>query len=156
LTLRQWSDGIPQQAKAINPTEYDASIASKLQQLLDLTDIPLAGKTPWLLSVQAGALPRMALVSRDASGTRRVISSVPIEWQDATLAGQPERLMVVSSDRVVGYGDLSGKAELSIDRSAFVLNTTCLALDQQSATSPLDVHAWRFSPGGVCTGKADS
>jgi len=156
LILRQWPDGLPKQTKAINATSYDASIASKLQQLLDLTDIPLAGKTPWLLSVQAGALPRMALVSRDASGVRRVITSVPIVWQDATIAGQPERLLVVSSDRVVGYGDMSGKAELSVDQNAFILNTTCLALDQQSTNSPLVVHAWRFGSGGVCNGKVDS
>jgi hypothetical protein len=156
LILSQWLDSLPKQTKASNATSYDASIASKLQQLLDLTDIPLAGKTPWLLSVQAGALPRMALVSRDTSGVRRVITSVPILWQDDTIAGQPERLLVVSSDRVVGYGDLSGRAELSVDQNAFILNTTCLALDQHSTNSPMVVHAWRFSSGGGCNGKLDS
>lgn len=155
LILRQWPEGLPEQTKANIPTSYDASIASKLRQLLDLTDVPPDGKKPWLLSVDSGAQPRMALVSRDDSGVRRVITAVRIVWLEASVAGQPERLMVVSRDRVIGYGDLSGKAELSVDQNSFIFNTTCFALDQQLIQLPLDLHAWRFGPGGGCTGRAN-
>lgn len=170
LVLHRWdSERVPGTAQLNDPLAYDAGPAQLLQGLLEITDLPesakapneadektpgselVQAKVPWLL-LQDGNGPALALVSElPKSGNRRVLMSVPITWVESGPTDQPERLLVISNDRIIGYGDFAGMKSIQLEDGRFILQTTCFALQQGATDGQNITHVWRFAPSGVCT-----
>lgn len=139
------------------PESYLGGPGRQLSRLVDITQLPQSENPaqPWLLGMGEAA-PRLVLLGKSQDPNkpedRVVLLALALDWWESVARGQPERLLVTSNDRVIGFGDASGALDIALDPDAgcFVMNTVSLALES-AQPGPTRLRAWRFAPSGACT-----
>lgn len=135
--------------------QYSQGVGASLARLLRMTN-PLQAATAsshWLLR-DGQTTPRLAVLIRKGTALSGIWVAV-VEWQERSMTGQPDRMLVVHGDRVIGFGDLDGPAGISLEGDAYVLRRNAYALAAQTGDEPaLPVRAWMFGSGGACAGTA--
>jgi hypothetical protein len=160
LVLKKWNSQtpLPNASALATNAAYDAEPGRRLGYLLEVTDLPAdtAGTSvtiPWLIRNDKNA-KLVVLIATGPDAPRTVAYALSIAWAEGAVAGQPERILVTSDHRIVGFGDFTGKLTIALDeaRQQFVMDNACYAIEATSGQPRL--RAWRFGPSGACTGSA--
>ena len=134
-----------------DPAGYSLAPGAGLARLLRLTHKDRNAPRHWLLKEGKAAGPLLVMLIRSNTSLRYAVAFA-IDWHRGAALEQPERVLAVRGEDVLGFGDLAGPVGIRLEGKEFMLYNTAYALgsmDPEDSSGP--ARAWLFGRGGEVT-----